>query len=84
MSAENNAFSAAEAFAWWQGNPDISNEEARLLDAAAIRAAADEVIEMRVIQARDEGLSWAKIGEALGISKQAAAKRWGKAGQLPL
>lgn len=30
----------------------------------------------QVAQARDAGLSWSEIGEALGVSKQAAAKKY--------
>ena len=58
--------------------------EAQLRDAATIRAAADELIEARVQHARAYGVSWSKIGDALGLSKQGAAKRYGKSGQLPI
>lgn len=84
MSAETNAYSAADAFRWWQGNPDMSQDEALILDAAAIRDAADELLAQRVIQARDAGMSWTKVGELLGITRQAATKRYAKVGQLPL
>lgn len=76
--------SAASSFRWWQGNPDMTEEEAALRDAAALRAAADELIEVRVQNARYAGMSWSKIGDALGLSKQGAAKRYGKLGQLPI
>jgi hypothetical protein len=47
-----------------------------------IRVAIEEVAEARsrleatVREARAEGLSWAAIGEAMGISRQAAQKRF--------
>lgn len=84
MSAESNAYSAVESFRWWQGNPDMSEDEALILDAAAIRDAADELLGQRVMQARDAGMSWSKVGELLGITRQAATKRYSKVGQLPL
>lgn len=84
MSAETNAYSTAESFHWWQGNPAVSGDEALILDAAAIRDAADELLAQRVIQARDAGMSWTKVGELLGITRQAATKRYAKVGQLPL
>lgn len=33
-----------------------------------------------VAQAREAGLSWSDIGDALGVSKQAAAKKYGGSG----
>lgn len=84
MSAESNAYSTAASFRWWQGNPDMSESEAGILDAAAIRDAADELLAQRVMQARDAGMSWTKVGELLGITRQAATKRYAKVGQLPL
>lgn len=62
----------------------MSGDEALILDAAAIRDAADELLAQRVIQARDAGMSWTKVGELLGITRQAATKRYAKVGQLPL
>jgi len=37
----------------------------------------DRAIERDVRAARRAGASWARIGDALGITHQAAAKRWG-------
>lgn len=84
MNAENNAYRAAESFRWWQDNSDMSQNEALILDAAAVRDAADELLAQRVMQARNAGMSWTKVGELLGITRQAATKRYAKVGQLPL
>lgn len=84
MSAESNAYSEVSSFRWWQGNPDISEDEALILDAAAVRDAADELLGQRVMQARDAGMSWTKVGELLGITRQAATKRYSRVGQLPI
>ena len=48
------------------------------LQAAANRQAAfDLVVSDAVRVLRDGGVSWALIGEALGVSRQAAWERWG-------
>ena len=84
MSAESNAYSQAQSFRWWQGNDDISEEEALILDAETLRAAANELLTQRVLHARNAGMSWEKVGELLGITRQAATKRYAKVGQLPI
>ncbi|MFT4299364.1 MAG: hypothetical protein QM597_07015 [Aeromicrobium sp.] len=56
------------------------------IDAAPLRAiaeamhardTAEEDIRSGVEKAREAGLSWAVIGAALGVSRQAALKRYG-------
>lgn len=44
MSAESNARSHAEAFRWWVGNPEMSDEEAHLQDLLALEQATVELI----------------------------------------
>lgn len=44
MSAESNARSHVQEFHWWQGAPDLSDEEARLHDLLALRKATVELI----------------------------------------
>lgn len=84
MSAESNAYTEAASFRWWQDNPDMSHEEALIRDAETLRRAADDLLEQRVVQARNAGMTWTKVGELLGITRQAATKRYAKVGQLPL
>jgi len=43
-----------------------------------IQSAAEDVVRAVVQQARDHGASWQTIGDALGVSRQAAFQRYGK------
>lgn len=53
----------------------------RVTAAAAIKdqieALGDELLDRFVKQARDQGCSWTQIGEALGVTRQAAQQRHG-------
>lgn len=49
----------------------------RLTALAEQRAAIDAAIAAEVAQRRAAGFSWAAIGAALGITKQAAQQRYG-------
>ncbi|WP_285761886.1 DUF3887 domain-containing protein [Nocardiopsis ansamitocini] len=46
--------------------------------AVNIRAAADDVVRAVVQQARQDGVTWQVVGDALGVSRQAAFQRYGK------
>lgn len=46
--------------------------------AASIQTAADDVMRAVVGQARQEGATWQIIGDALGVSRQAAFQRYGR------
>lgn len=46
--------------------------------AATIQAAADEVVRAVVRQAREDGATWQVVGDALGVTRQAAFQRFGK------
>jgi hypothetical protein len=45
--------------------------------ALSIQAAADDVVRAVVQQARRDGATWQVIGDALGVSRQAAFQRYG-------
>ena len=45
---------------------------------AALRELADRLEELQVEQARRMGWSWEEIGWALGVSKQAVHKKYGR------
>lgn len=51
--------------------PDV-----RLQSAALKRAEVETEIRSAVAAARAEGLSWAKVGKALGTTGQAASERY--------
>lgn len=63
----------------WNGG-----EGSPLAKAAELRDAAEELVAARVAEARIFGRTWREIGDDLGVSHQAALKRYGKVGQLPL
>lgn len=65
MSAESAAFSYVLDFRWRQGDPSISEAEARLHDLRALQAAITEVVEITVGDARADDLTWTQIGDAL-------------------
>lgn len=46
--------------------------------AVSIQSAADDVVRAVIQQARDSGATWQVIGDALGVSRQAAFQRYGK------
>lgn len=45
--------------------------------AAVLRDQVDELVALLVRQARVEQATWAQIGDALGVSKQAVQQRFG-------
>ena len=65
----------APGFVSWNEHPD----DAMLVSLAKIQAAvvqADAAVHDHVAVLRDRGISWTRIGEALGVSKQAAWERF--------
>ncbi|MFC3997708.1 DUF3887 domain-containing protein [Nocardiopsis sediminis] len=46
--------------------------------AVSMQAAADDVVRAVVQQARQNGATWQVVGDALGVSRQAAFQRYGK------
>jgi hypothetical protein len=58
------------------GQPELT-VGAALAATAALREAADRKLFELVGFARDAGASWASIGDALGVSTQAAHQRFG-------
>ncbi len=49
----------------------------RLADAAAASTDPDRNLAAAAHAARDAGASWAHIGQAVGVTRQAAQQRWG-------
>jgi hypothetical protein len=58
------------------GNED-ENPTARLFAAATLKAELDEWLPVLAQAARDAGHTWADLGDALGVTKQAVQKRFG-------
>jgi DNA-binding Lrp family transcriptional regulator len=59
----------------------VRPDEAHAIDVkvrAEILEAAEKQLNMAVARARGAGVSWERIGEAVGISRQAATERFGK------
>lgn len=54
----------------------MTNELNVLADLAALRDALDELLPMRAREAYESGATWTEVGAVLGISKQAASKRF--------
>lgn len=80
MSANTAAFDHVEAFRWRQGDPSQADTEARLYDLGVLRSVLEEAIEIAVAESRTEGVTWARIGDALGVTHQAVVKRYRKGG----
>jgi hypothetical protein len=60
-------------------NPDgtpLDHVTGAVLIADDLADIADDLIGHFVDLARESGASWAEVGEAIGVSKQAAQKRW--------
>lgn len=63
----------------------IRREEVLLKDLelrCEILEAAKEQVDLAVIRARQDGVGWQKIADAIKISRQAAMERFGKLPQL--
>ncbi|HEY1967872.1 MAG TPA: hypothetical protein VGH89_07985 [Pseudonocardia sp.] len=79
---------AAEAMQWLDGldpdNPDVPVEETADLRAVGLAlaaiAASETNLAATVAAARANGRSWARIAAVLGVSKQAAMRRFGSPG----
>lgn len=80
MSANSAAFDHVNGFRWQQGGPSLAESEARLYDLGVLRSVLEESVEIAVADARADGVTWAKIGDALGVTHQAVIKRYGRGG----
>ena len=70
--------------AWWvkvdfgHGPESTPNPRLVLEGLGQVRDALEREMRQGVYVARKAGLSWSAIGEALGVSKQAAQQRYGR------
>ena len=74
----SNAEFVAEVLHPGEGSPTPS-VMAALRAARSLDSVVDDVLRSLVQQARDEGRTWAEIGEIFGTSRQAAFQRFGGA-----
>lgn len=77
---EEIAYSAGLSMDALLGPPGAQPEQA-LAGASHLVDSAERALHQLVSDAREAGMSWSEIGEILGISRQAAQKRF--AGQVP-
>lgn len=70
---------SAEVYPMLQDAPDYGEALANL---RMIRQAAETATDLVVMMARDDGLSWELIGQALRISRQAAQQRFTHSAQI--
>ncbi len=63
-----------------KGGPYSAAPMRALRAAAANRRAADEAVTAAVALAKESGASWSAIGSAMGVSRQAAAKKYAELG----
>ena len=61
------------------GESSRSDVTHALSTARSLQALADEALAHLVTDARNRGITWQNIGDALGISRQAAFQRFGTA-----
>ena len=69
MTSQARLTAAAPDLAQSAGSGDPS---VGLRAVAALRKLVDRLEDLQVARARDQGWSWARIGEALGVTKQSA------------
>ena len=63
--------------------PDPSNPVEALAAVVSLRRLADRLEAASVQAAIDQGWTWAQIAEALGVTKQAAHKKYAKRVERP-
>lgn len=80
MSANSAAFDHLTGFRWRQGDPSLADAEDQLYDLGVLRSVLEEAVEIAVADARADGVTWARIGDALGVTHQAVIKRYGRGG----
>ncbi len=80
MSANSTAFDYVNGFRWRLGDPALADSEAHLYDLGVLRSVLEEAVEIAVADARADGVTWTKIGDALGVTHQAVIKRYRKGG----
>jgi hypothetical protein len=65
---------------FFRAEPDTTAADPldQLAAITALRHRLDELADHAALTARRQGASWVAIGDALGMTKQAAHQRWGR------
>jgi hypothetical protein len=79
-SIENDEYASftrrvLRAYAHWVAAGDVD----ALADMTGLAAELDDVISQAITGLRTAGYSWAEIAARLGVTRQAAQQRWGRA-----
>lgn len=77
LARSSAASIGAQAYAVIVPRLEAGHGQLALEAVAAARAGLDVLERQAVAMAREQGSSWAGVGSALGISKQAAQQRFG-------
>lgn len=76
--SENSEFTAfVKRIVKAHGKRVASSDPEALADLVALRAELDEAIDTGITGLRAGGYSWTQIAAPMGMTKQAAFKRWG-------
>lgn len=79
MSANSNAWFHIDTFNYYLGDPERPEHINRLMDLAALRHELEDAIAIAAQDAANyEGITWAQIGDALGVTRQSAHARYAK------
>lgn len=82
MPHDPNSISRAQSYAFdftrtgenWRDRTDLE----AVGDAAALLAGVEQLLQARVDTARRHDRTWQDIGDALGVSRQAAQQKYGR------
>jgi hypothetical protein len=79
------SFDALVAQVRQAAGPDpLDRVDAAVALAATVTGLADALVDQFVAEARQTGLSWTDIGDRLGVTKQAARKRFAEPPRMPV
>lgn len=80
MSDQAAAYAHVNDFRWHQGNPDVPEAEAALRDAYTLLIEAEDLVARLAYGAhQDKALTWEKIAELTGCTRQTAVRRYDRA-----
>ena len=66
---------STQPLAWWNVETTTPTPERALRELVELRTVLNGIEALLVARARDNGASWAEVGDLLGITKQSAHRR---------